>query len=201
MKILFATHNVSKLNLYKNMFRNTKFEIIGLGDLKIGNEVEENGVTPEENAIKKAKEYSRLTKYITIADDTGLFLEGVEEKLQPRSYVRRINGKTLNDEEMIIYYTNLIKNHGGKVQGTWIKSIAVATDGQVFVYNYNVKKNFVEEVNSKRNKGFPLDSISITPEYNKYTVDLTPEENEILIKKGNEDMFNFILGKLNELED
>jgi 8-oxo-dGTP diphosphatase len=175
------------------MFRNTKFEIIGLGDLKIGNEVEENGVTPEENAIKKAKEYSRLTKYITIADDTGLFLEGVEEKLQPRSYVRRINGKTLNDEEMIIYYTNLIKNHGGKVQGTWIKSIAVATDGQVFVYNYNVKKNFVEEVNSKRNKGFPLDSISITPEYNKYTVDLTPEENE--------DMFNFILGKLNELED
>lgn len=200
MKILFATHNPSKLNLYKNMFRNTNYEILGLEDLKINYEVKENGNIPEENAIKKAKEYSKLTNYITIADDTGLFLEGIQEEFQPKNNVKRINGKALKDEELIDYYSQLFRKHGGKVNGKWIKSIAIAINDRVEVYNYEVNKTFVDQINPKRNPGFPLDSISITPEYKKYTVDLSAEENEILIKSENERMFKFILKKLESLK-
>jgi len=48
-------------------------------------------------------------------------------------------------------------------------------------------------VNEKRNVGYPLDSISITPEYDKYTVDLTAEENNLLNDKCNKEIYEFIV--------
>ncbi|MDD3896149.1 MAG: hypothetical protein PHX19_03650, partial [Bacilli bacterium] len=54
-------------------------------------------------------------------------------------------------------------------------------------------KIFVNEVNEKRNVGYPLDSISITPEYDKYTVDLTAEENNLLNDKCNKEIYEFIV--------
>ena len=44
-------------------------------------------------------------------DDT-LYLEGVPDELQPGLFLRRVNGKALNDEEMIEYYTSLVKKYG-----------------------------------------------------------------------------------------
>ena len=41
-------------------------------------------------------------------DDT-LYIEGVPKDLQPGLFVRRVNGKSLTDEEMIEHYTNLVK--------------------------------------------------------------------------------------------
>ena len=44
-------------------------------------------------------------------DDT-LYMEGVPEDRQPGLFVRRVNGKSLTDEEAIDYYTNLVKEYG-----------------------------------------------------------------------------------------
>ncbi len=46
----------------------------------------------------------------TIGMDDTLYLEGVPDELQPGLFVRRVNGKALNDEEMIEYYTYLLKS-------------------------------------------------------------------------------------------
>ena len=37
--------------------------------------------------------------------DNNLFIEGIPDELQPGVFVRRINGKELNGDEMIEYYT------------------------------------------------------------------------------------------------
>ena len=48
------------------------------------------------------------------------------------------------------------------------------------------------KIHSKRNEGYPLASISIVPEYNKYTVELTDEENIKLEEKNNYLLLDFI---------
>lgn len=73
MKILIATNNEGKLNEIKEIL--SEYEIVSLKEIKCEIEVEENGKTFEENAVKKAKTLYDATKIPTIADDSGLEIE------------------------------------------------------------------------------------------------------------------------------
>ena len=55
----------------------------------------------ERNALIKAKECYKITNLPSIGMDDSLYLEGVPDNLQPGLFVRRVNGKTLSDEEML----------------------------------------------------------------------------------------------------
>ena len=61
---------------------------------------------------------------------------------------------------------------------------------------------FVDKPNERRNPGYPLDSISIMPEINKYFVDLTQQEKEQYRKKDKlEDVIKFITSNVKEKEE
>lgn len=199
-KILFATHNPSKLTLYKNMLKNTNFELISLNDINIEYSVEENGNDVKSIAIKKVKEYSEITDMITISEDTGLYFEGVLEEEQPGVNVNSVNGVKLSEEERIKHYLKLINKYDGELKGYWQKTVAISDkNGNVYSFDYKVEKIFVNKVNEKRNIGYPLDSISITPEYNKYTVELTDEENNKLNELCNKEIYEFIIETLSKI--
>ena len=108
MKVLFATTNPAKIKAYATRLEERGYEIVTLKDLEITTDVEETGKSPVENAIIKAKAYHEISKLPTIALDDALFLENVPENLQPKTNVRRVNGKRLNDEEMIEHYTSCL---------------------------------------------------------------------------------------------
>ena len=199
-KVLFATHNTSKLNLYRNMLEGSNYELIGLDDLDINCDVKEEGNDNKEIAIKKVSEYSKQSKFITISEDTGLYFEGVSEEDQPGVHVNSPKGTILNEEERLDYYVNLIKKYGGTLNGYWTKTVAISSrDGQIFTFDYKIHKIFTDEINENRNPGYPLDSISITPEYNKYTVLLTDEENTKLNDKCNKEIHEFLIKTLDEI--
>ncbi len=201
MKILFATNNKSKLSLYKNMFKGTDYEVVSPKDLNIELQVVEDGKNPTQNAIKKAKEFQKISNMITLADDTGLYLEGLSDDKQPGTHVRRDeNDNSLTDDQMIEKYAKIAKENGGTIKGKWIKTIAIVDNNKLeYVYEYEVNKIFTDKVSEKRHEGFPLDSISITPEYNKYTIDLTQKENEELLKTNHEKMYNYIINILKNI--
>lgn len=73
MKILVATNNEGKLKEIKEIL--SKHEIISLKEIECEIEVEEDGKTFEENAIKKAKTIYNKTKIPTLADDSGIEIE------------------------------------------------------------------------------------------------------------------------------
>ena len=142
-------------------------------------EVEENGKNAIENAVIKAKAYNEKTGMITIGMDNNLFFEDFPDEKQPGVFVRRVNGKSLSDEEMIEYYSKLAHDNGGKIVATWVYGIAICNGNKEKTFKY--KKNhfyIIDTPSNKRNPGYPLDSISILPELNKYFVDLTKEEKE-----------------------
>lgn len=177
MKILFATTNLAKVGKYKEKLAEKGIELITINDLDFKLDVDENGKNAIENAYIKAKAYYDATKMTTIGMDNCLFLEEVPEEKQPGTHVRRINGRELDDEEMIEHYTNLVKEYGGKLTAKWVYGMVMCTDKGSFKHTWN-KSDFylVDKACDKRNPGYPLDSMSVMPDTGKYWLEMTEED-------------------------
>lgn len=194
MKILFATTNQAKVLKYKEALEKQGIELLTIKDLDFKLEIDENGKDALENAYIKAKSYFDATKIPTIGMDNTLFIEELTGEQQPGTHVRRVNGKELTDDEMIEYYTNLVKNNGGQLTAKWVYGMVLYNNGKINKLTW-AKDHFyfIDKPSKIRNNGYPLDSISIIPEFNKYFVELTPEEKRI-ISADNEtsEIVNFI---------
>ncbi len=194
-KIVFATGNESKSRRFSKGLLEKQIEVVSLKDLNIELNIVEDGKTAIENALIKARECFKQTNLPCIGMDDTLYLEGVPENKQPGLYVRRVNGKTLTDEEMIEHYTNLVKEYGknGILNCKWIYGLAVIDEnGNENTYTWN-KDNFymVETKSNKINPGYPLNSISKYKGIDKYFTDLTEEDMDF-IKTSEEDVIDFI---------
>ena len=196
MKVLFATKNPAKIKRYSGKLEEKGIQVLTLKDIDIKLEVEETGKNAIENAYLKAKAYYEATGFTTIGIDDTLFIEELPEEKQPGTNVRRVNGKELSDEEMIEYYTNLVKQYGEKLTAKWVYGIVIYDGKETKQYTWN-KDNFyfVAIPSEKRNSGYPLNSISVMPSNNKYFVDLTPEEKNSN-KNNDNDVIEFIVKSL-----
>lgn len=77
MKIVFASTNRKKYYELLDTFNNMDIELIFGGDLPNAIEVKETGKTYRENSLIKAQAWAKLTNMPTIADDSGLEVEGL----------------------------------------------------------------------------------------------------------------------------
>lgn len=200
MKVLFATTNPAKVKKYIDGLKEENIELLTIKDLNIKLDIDENGKNCLENAYIKAKTYFEATGIPTIGMDNSLFIEELSENEQPGTHVRRVNGKELNDDEMIEYYTNLVKKHGKKLTAKWVYGMVIYDENGAKEYTWN-KSNFyfVDKASNNRNPGYPLDSIAIIPEFNKYLVDLTDEEKHNNIRSDSNkdnDVIKFIVSNV-----
>ena len=181
MKVLFATTNPAKVKKYKKALEEKGIELLTLKDLHINIKVEETGKNAIENAYIKAKSYYEVAHIPTIGMDNCLFVE------------------ELTDEEMIEYYTNLVKKHGKKLTAKWVYGMVIYKGKEVKEYTWSKSDfYFVDKPCEKRNPGYPLDSISIVPEFNKYLVELTEEEKTKNNRKNRDDgVIKFIVNNMN----
>lgn len=199
MKVLFATTNPAKVKKYKNALEEKGIQLLTLKDLDINIKVEETGKNAIENAYIKAKSYYEVAHIPTIGMDNCLFVEELSEEEQPGTHVRRVNGKELTDEEMIEYYINLVKKHGDKLTAKWVYGMVIYNGKESKEYTWSRNDLYlVAKPCEKRNLGYPLDSISIVPEFNKYLVELTEEEKTKNNSQNNDDeVIKFIVDNIN----
>ena len=196
MKVLFATTNPAKVKRYASKLEKKGIKVLTLKDIDLKLNVEETGKNAIENAHLKAKAYYEATGIISIGMDNNLFIEELPEEKQPGTHVRRVGGKELTDEEMIEYYTNLVKENGGRLTAKWVYGMVVYNEKEPKQYTW-AKDHFyfVDKPCKIRTPGYPLDSISIMPEYNKYFVELTQEEKNKNINN-EDDVIEFIVKSL-----
>ena len=76
-KLYLASKNQGKIEEYKKLLINVNCQLL-LQPESI--EVEENGITFRENAIKKASEVSQKTGNYAIADDSGICIDALDGK-------------------------------------------------------------------------------------------------------------------------
>lgn len=198
MKVLFATTNQAKVKKYADELAKRGIELITIKDIGINLNIEENGKNAIENAYIKAKAYFDKIGITTIGMDNNLYIEGLPQDKQPGTHVRRVNGKELTDDEMLEYYTNLVHKYGGKLTAKWVYGMVIYNGKEEKEYSWS-KSNFylVDKPCKKRNPGYPLDSMSIMPECNKYFVDLTKEDRNKDKQNYNEDnVIKFIINNV-----
>ena len=201
MKVLFATTNMAKVKKYKEELKKYNIDLLTINDIDINiGKVKETGKNAIENAYIKAKAYYDKLNMPTIGMDNNLFIEGLPKDKQPGIYVRRIKGKELNDDEMIKYYTDLVKQNGGKLNARWIYGMVVLNNGKENTYTWKKENfNFIDKPSTKRNPGYPLDSITIIPEFNKYLVELNEAEKNKYKKNDNtNEVVKFIVKSLKD---
>lgn len=197
-KVLFATENASKAKRFKDKLLKNNIEIITINDLAEKISVEENGKDAIENALIKARAYSKIENIPVFAMDDNLYIDEVPEEKQPGMYVRRVNGKRLSDDEMIEYYSSLAHEYGkeGKLTCRWVYGIAVINNGIESTYTWN-KEDFyiVDRPSNKINPGYPLNTISVNKKLNKYFTDLTSED-KLELKEDESDVVEFLCKNL-----
>lgn len=107
MEIIIATNNQGKVREFKNRLKD--YDVYSLKDKNINIEVEEDGKTFEENAIKKARTISDMTGALVMADDSGLEVFALDNA--PGIYSARYGGEGLDDKAR---YEKLLKDLEGK---------------------------------------------------------------------------------------
>lgn len=186
-QLLYGTGNQAKLAAMRRALEPLGFHLIGLNDIDRTRfeipEVTEDGATPLENAEKKARAYYKAFRMPVFSCDSGLYFEGVPEAEQPGVHVRTVRGKSLTDEEMLEHYTGLARKYGD-LKAVYRNAVCLVID------DAHIDKAMEKSMESEpflitsrphedgiRQKGFPLDCLSVHIGTGKYYYDL--EENEL----------------------
>lgn len=198
MKLLYGTGNPAKLESMRRALADLPvfIEILGLRDM--GREapvVSETGKSPLENARQKALAYYDFYQMPVFSCDSGLYFEGLPDEVQPGVHVRTVNGKYLNDEEMLEYYAGLAKKYGN-LKARYHNAICLVMDRE------HVYECMDESLMSKvflitaspytkvLHKGFPIDSLSVDIETGKYFYELGEDEmNQLAVEDGFREFF------------
>ena len=199
-KLLFATSNKSKAKRFTKGLLEHDIKVLTLEDVPINIEVEENGNTAIENALIKAMAYAKETNLPVFAMDDTLYFDNVPKDKQPGLFVRRINGKKLNDEEMIEHYSGLAKEYGtnGLLTGRWIYGMALINNNQEYTYTWSKEKLYITSIPSNIiNPGYPLNTISINIKLNKYFTEIT-EEDKLLIQEDESHVVDFLVNSITD---
>lgn len=203
MKLLYGTGNQAKLSAMWSRLKQLDIELIGLDDLRAEGktipQVVEDGKSPLENARLKATAYYEAFNIPVFSCDSGLYFDSVPEAIQPGVHVRNVNGKCLTDDEMIDYYSGLVKIYGNLV-ARYRNAICFVQDD---THIYEAMEPSMESekfiLTDKphsivRKKGFPLDSISLDIKTNKYYYDLpTDRLEQVAVEDGFLDFFKRVL--------
>ena len=151
-KIVFATGNPNKLKEIKSAIKS--FEIVGLKDLGITEEIPETGDTLKKNALQKAKYVYDKTGLDCFSDDTGLEIEALNYR--PGVYSAMYAGPDCNAENnMQKVLRELEEAHNRAAQFKTV--IALILQGKEHFFEGEVSGVILKEKSGK--DGFGYDPI------------------------------------------
>ena len=173
LKIAIATHNNHKSIELLKLMSNLPITWMTLRDLEIDTIVEETGTTIQDNAILKAREYARLTRMYTLADDSGLAVEALNGR--PGVYSSRYGGNDISSKqqrELLLkeLYSISWTNRKAHFRCTLALSNPYGTD--ITVAN-GVCQGLIT-TSDRGTKGFGYDPIFVPDGYNKTFGEMSP---------------------------
>ena len=151
-KIVFATGNPNKLKEIKSAINS--FEIVGIKDLGITEEIPETGDTLNKNALQKAKYVYDKTGLDCFSDDTGLEIEALDYR--PGVYSAMYAGADCNAENNM---RKVLEELGETLNRTaqFKTVIALILQGKEYIFEGVVKGEILKEKTGK--DGFGYDPI------------------------------------------
>ena len=182
MKLVLASRNKKKIEELRTLlceeFENV--EILSLDDVGITDEIEEDGVTFEENALIKAR-VAATSGYIGVGDDSGLCVEALGGA--PGIYSARYAGEHGNDPKNNALLLEKLKNVPDEQRTARFVCTVCCTypDGREIVVTGKCEGKIGYE--PKGEGGFGYDPVFMVGD--KSFAELTSEEKDKISHRGN----------------
>ena len=180
--MIIATRNKGKIREIREALKGLGLRIHALSDFSGVPEIEEDGKSFTENALKKARFYSKYFGKLTIADDSGLEVDSLDGL--PGIYSARYAGEGASSQEnnrrLLREMQGLpISKRGARFQCI----LAVASpDGKEITVEGSCKGKI--GFKEKGRRGFGYDPLFILPTRGKMMAELSLEEKNKISHRG-----------------
>ena len=172
-KLIFATHNPNKLIEIKSSVNS--FEVVGLKEMGIHEDIAETGTTLEENALIKSKYIYQKTGFSCFADDTGLEVDALDGR--PGVYSARYAGKQATAEANMQKLLSELKDQKNR-SARFRTVISLILNGEEYSFEGKVVGEILYQKTG--NGGFGYDPIFKPIGYNQSFAQMTmKQKNEI----------------------
>lgn len=173
VELVLATRNRHKGEELTALLSDLGIRIRTLADFPAAPEVEEDGLTCEANAIKKATEISRATGLPAVADDTGLEVDALGGR--PGVYAARYAGENATYEDNC---KKLIRELSGVPRelrtARFITVAAIAVPGETVQVAHGVLEGYITE-SPVGSGGFGYDPVFYVPELNATLAEISAD--------------------------
>jgi len=181
--IVVATQNAGKVVEIKKMLKDLNVEVKTMSELGIDIEIEESGITFEENAILKAEALKKYTDAIILADDSGLEIDFLNKK--PGVYSARYLGKntsyTVKNQIILDKLKDVPRE---KRTARFVCAMAVASQGMPTLTTLGTIEGYIG-YEARGTNGFGYDPIFFVEEYNTSTADMCEDLKNKISHRGN----------------
>ncbi|HCW32218.1 MAG: non-canonical purine NTP pyrophosphatase, RdgB/HAM1 family, dITP/XTP pyrophosphatase [Candidatus Peregrinibacteria bacterium GW2011_GWE2_39_6] len=184
--LLVATANLGKLAEIKAILRGLNCEILSLKDVPQGkDQVEESGLTHEENALLKARYFYYATGLMTLAEDSGIEVEALQGELG--LYTRRWGaGEQASDQEWLTYFLKRMADVADLERGAkFVCSAAlILPNGTEHVFNGVSFGCITKKAEAELLAGLPLSSVFRPNGFDRVYAALTKKEKGEVSHRG-----------------
>ncbi len=173
MRWVIATRNPDKFREIKSIISPFIKEVLFLREIAPDLRTDETSLTLHENALKKAQEAFRETKMPSIAEDTGLFVMGIDGA--PGVFSSRFAGEGASYEENRKKLLDLLKGADFSTRRAYFKTVAVAiVNEKTRITSEGLVEGVI--VKSERGgKGFGYDPLFLYPPLGKTFAEIEEE--------------------------
>jgi len=182
MKFIVATKNKNKISEIKEIVKSFPFEVLSMEDAGFDDEIIEDGMTFEENAMIKARAIHQKTGGYVMADDSGLSIQALDGA--PGIYSSRFAGEEASYKEKIQKIWDMLDEIKAKDRSAkFVCAIAVIKpDGSEFVVRGECHGVIHAEALGKN--GFGYDPVFFIPEYGMTTAQMPPSMKHSISHRG-----------------
>jgi len=181
-KLVVATRNRGKIKEIQALLEGMVESVICSADIDGFSDTIENGVTFEENALKKAREAALFTGLPALADDSGLVVDALGGR--PGVYSARFAGEGAGDEANNAQLLKELKNVGpNRRQAAFICALAfVSPDGVERTFSGRVGGRILEA--PQGSAGFGYDPLFLVDGFGRTMAELGLEEKNGISHRG-----------------
>jgi len=178
LELFLATRNEGKIREIEELLRGCEISLTSLRDYPDAPDVVENGEAYRDNALKKARFFTRWTGKLTLADDSGLevaYLQG-----RPGVFSARYAGNGGDDRENNRKLLGELEGVPRQKRGAAFRCVMalVAPWGDEEVVEGECRGQIGFEERGER--GFGYDPIFVIPRYGKTVAELSMAEKNRL---------------------
>ncbi len=182
LEVMIATRNKGKIREIREVLNGLGLRIYALSDFPDVPDIEEDGKNFTENALKKARFYSKYFEMMTIADDSGLEVDSL--KGLPGIYSARYAGEGRSSQANNQKLLRELQGVPVSKRGAKFKCLLamVSPDGKEAIAEGSCKGSIGFKEKGKR--GFGYDPLFFLPKNGKTMAELSLEEKNKISHRG-----------------